>query len=131
MLQIFLGIDRTMVVAVVTVRVMKSAIDYVVGMVSMGNSLVSAARAMDMGIFMLDRLTLVWIRFINLQIMLIIVVTVFVVHVTVMQVVGVISMFDLGVTTVLTVHMVMILMYFTVFVSHHLLLQICCLTLLV
>ena len=115
-----------MVIAVVTVRVMKSAIDYVVGMVSMRDSFVSAARAMHMAVVMLDRPALVWIRFVNLQTMLIVVIAVFVVHMTVMQVVDVISMFDLGVTTVFTVHMVVILMYFTFFVSHHLLLQFGC-----
>ena len=80
-----------------------------------------------MGIFMLNRLTLVWIRCVNLQTMLIIVVAVFVVHMTIMQVVGVIPMFDLGVTTVLTMYMIMILMYFTIFVSHHLLPESSCL----
>ena len=55
-----------MVVAVIAMRVMKSAIDYVVGMVSMGNSLMSAARTMNMGVFMLDRLTSVWICLVNL-----------------------------------------------------------------
>lgn len=117
-----------MVVAVVTVRVMESAVDYVVGMVSMGHSLVPAARTMNMGIFMLDRLTSVWIRFVNLQTMFIVVVAVFVVHMTIMQVVDVIPMFDLGVTTVFAVYMVMILMYFTFSADHRLLRQFCCLT---
>jgi hypothetical protein len=107
--------------------VMKSAIDYVVGMVPMGNSLMSAARTMNMGIFMLDPLTSVWIRFVNLQAMFIIVVAVFVVQMTIMQVVGMIPVSDLGMTTVLTVYMVMILMYHTFFVRHRLLPQFCCL----
>jgi hypothetical protein len=42
----------------------------------------------------------------------------FVVHVTIMQVIGVVSMFDLGVTAVLSVLMVVIFMYFALFVSH-------------
>ena len=78
-----------MVVAVVTVGVVKSAVDDVVGMVSMGNRLVSTARAVDMVIVVLDRCALVWIRLVDLQMVLIIVVTVFVVHMAVMQVVGV------------------------------------------
>lgn len=100
---------------------MQSAIDYVVGMVSMRNSLVTAARAMDMAIVMLNRLALVWIRFSNLQMMLVIVIAMFVVHVAVMQVVDMISMLDFGVTTVLAVDMRMILMNYTVFVCHGLL----------
>ena len=56
---------RTVVVAVVTVRVMQSAIDYIVRVVAMGNGLVSAAGPMDMGVFMLDRLTSVRIGFVN------------------------------------------------------------------
>ena len=128
LLQVLFRIDRPVVIAVVTVRVMKSAIDYVVGMVSMRDSFVSAARAMHMAIVMLDRPALVWIRFVNLQTMLIVVIAVFVVHMTVMQVVDVISMFDLGVTTVFTVHMVVILMYFTFFVSHYPLLHSNCRT---
>ena len=112
----------------VAVRAMKSAIDYIVGMVPMGNSLMSAAGTVNMGIFMLDRLTSVWIRFVNLQTMLIIVVAVFVVHMTIMQEVRVISMFYLCVATVFTVYMVVILMDFTFFVRHRLLRLFCCLT---
>jgi hypothetical protein len=50
--------------------------------------------------------------------MFIIVAAMFVVHVTIMQVIGVVSMFDLGVTAVLSVLMVVIFMYFAFFVSH-------------
>jgi hypothetical protein len=60
--------------------------------------------------------------------MFVIVVAVFVVHMTIMQVVSVTPMIDLGVTTVLTVHMVMILMYYTIFIRHRQLTQFCCLT---
>lgn len=75
-----------------------------------------AARAIGIG--MLDRRALVRIRRVDLQMMLIIVVTVFVAHVAAMQVVGVIPVFDLGVTTVLAVYMVMIIMYVTFFLGH-------------
>lgn len=105
---------------------MKSAIDYVVGMVSMRNSLVAAARAMDMAIFMLNHLTSVWIRFASLQMMLVIVIAMLVVHVAVMQVVDVISMPDFGVTTVLAVDMGMVLVNYTFFVCHGLLPTIHC-----
>jgi hypothetical protein len=106
------------IIAVVTVGVMESAIDYVVGVVAVWNSLVSAARSVDVGIFMFDRMALVWVYCIDLHAMFIIVAAMFVVHVTIMQVIGVVSMFDLGVTAVLSVLMVMIFMYFTFFVSH-------------
>lgn len=102
----------------VAVGAMESAIDDVVGMVAMRNSLMSAARSVDVGIIMFDRLALVWVFFSDLQAMFIIVVAMFVVHVTIMQVVGVVSMFDLGVTTVLTVLMIVVFMCFTFFVSH-------------
>jgi hypothetical protein len=118
LLQVLLRFDRAVVVAVVTVGVMEPAIDDVVGMVSVWNRLVSTARSVDVAIFMFDRLTLVWIYCINLHAMFIIEVAMFVVHVTIMQVIGVVSMFDLGVTAVLTVHMVVIFVYFTIFVSH-------------
>jgi hypothetical protein len=106
------------VVAVVTVGVMEPAIDDVVDVVAVWNRLVSAARSVDVGIFMFDRPALVWIYCINLHAMFIIEAAMFVVHVTIMQVIGVVSMFDLGVTAVLTVHMVVIFMYFAFFVSH-------------
>mgnify|MGYP001549821419 CR=1 FL=1 len=110
-----------MVVTVVPVWVMKAAVDYVVGMVTMGHSLVPATRPVDMGIVVLDRLASVRIRLIDLQLMLVIVVAVLVVHVPAMQVVGVIPMSDLGVTTVLAMLMVMILMDFTIIICHFLL----------
>ena len=115
-----------MIVAMAIVGVMQTPIDDVVSVIAMRNCLVAAARTMDVVIFMYDRIALVGICCIDFQTMLIIVVAVFVVHMTVMQVVGVIPMFDLGVTAVLTVHMVMIFMHLTFFASHHLLLQFYC-----
>ena len=43
--------DRTVVVAVISVRVMQSPINYVAGMVAMWNCFVAASRAVDMPIF--------------------------------------------------------------------------------
>jgi hypothetical protein len=71
-------------------------------MIAVWHSLMSATRPVDMAIFMVYRLTLIWIGFIDLKAMLIIVIAMLVVHVTIMQIINVISMFDLGVTTALT-----------------------------
>jgi hypothetical protein len=72
---------------------------------------------------MLNRLAFIGIGFINLQAMFVIVIAMSMVHVTIMQVVGVVSVSDLGVTAVFTVLMVVIFMYITFFGSHDPLLE--------
>ena len=107
-----------MVVAVVAVGVVEPAIDDVVGVVTVRDRLVSAARPVDVTIFMRDRLASAGILFVHLQAMLVIVVFMFVVHVAIMQVVDVVSVFDLGVAAVFTVLVVVTFMLSTFFVSH-------------
>jgi hypothetical protein len=106
------------IITVAAMGVMEPAIDDIVDVVTVWNRFVSAARPVDMAIFMFDRLAMVWILLIHLQAMLVVMVAMFVVHVTIMQIVGVVSMLDLGVATVLTMLMVVIFVYYTFFVSH-------------
>lgn len=113
-----------MVVAMVTVWVVKSSVDDVVDMVTMGNRLVSATGAVDMRIVMPDRLTLVGIRVTDVETVLIVVIAVFMMHVPVMQVVSVAVMDDFRVATVFAVHMIVMLMDFAFIASHRLLLQV-------
>ena len=74
MLWIGFSFYRTMVVAVVTMRVMEAAIDDVIGVISVWHRLVSATGTVDVSIFMYHRLAMIWIYFIDLQTMLIIVI---------------------------------------------------------
>jgi len=118
LLRILLRFYRAVIITVAAMGVMEPAIDDIVDVVTVWNRFVSAARPVDMAIFMFDRLAMVWILLIHLQAMLVVMVAMFVVHVTIMQIVGVVSMLDLGVATVLTMLMVVIFVYYTFFVSH-------------
>lgn len=125
MLQVRLDLNGTMVVAVVPMRVMQSAVNDVVDMVSMGNRLMTATRTVDMGVVVLDRLAMVRIRSIDLQTMLIVVVAMLVMHMTVVQVIEVVPVLYLGMATVLAVLVVVVFMHLTVFLGHHQLLASC------
>ncbi|MEW8403817.1 MAG: hypothetical protein AB2688_03725 [Candidatus Thiodiazotropha taylori] len=73
-----------MIIAVVTMGMMEPAIDDVIGVVAMGNSLMSTTWPVNMAILMIDRLAMVWVFLTHFQAVLIVVVTMSVVHMPIM-----------------------------------------------
>lgn len=68
----------------VTMGMMEPAIDDVIGVVAMGNSLMSTTWPVNMAILMIDRLAMVWVFLTHFQAVLIVVVTMSVVHMPIM-----------------------------------------------
>jgi hypothetical protein len=106
------------VVAVITVRVVQAAVDNVVDMVAVRHRLVPTAWTMDVDFVVLDRLTTLGVLCVYFKTVLIVVIAVFMVHVSVMQVVGVIAVLDLGMTAVRAVLVVVMRMDLAFFISH-------------
>lgn len=108
----------TMIVAMVAMRVMKPAVDDVVDMIPVGDRLMPAPWAVYMGFVMSHRLASIGIGIRDLQAMLVVVITVFVMHMPVMQVIDVAVMLDLGVPAMLTMLMIVVLMDLAISASH-------------
>ena len=100
-----------MIVAVITVRVMQSAIDEVVGMVAVRHRFVTTVGSMHMALVMSAAagFTTVWIGFIYRQLVFVVVAFVRMVEVTVMQVINMSIMFDGSMPASGAVFMVVIL----------------------
>ena len=102
-----------MVVAVVAVLVMQTAVDDVVDVIAVRYSFVATTFAVNVAVAGVNRMAAVRVGFIDAQSMLVVVAVVFMVQVTVVQIIDVAFVFDGSVAAVCAVNVVMMFVGFT------------------
>ncbi|KKW51202.1 hypothetical protein XB02_07375 [Pantoea ananatis] len=117
--------DRAVIVTMIPVRVVKMAIDQIIGMVTMRHSFMSAVRSMYMAWLMTAAMvvwrTQIWVSGIHEQHVLIYMVTMGMVEMPVMQIIYVIAVLNCCVTASCTMLMLMMCMMFFIAGRHKLL----------
>lgn len=104
-----------MVIAMVAVLVVQTTVYNVVNVVAMWHGFVSAAFAVNVSCAFVGGVAAVWVLLVHVQNVFIVMSVVFVVQMTIVQVVNVVAVFDGGVSAVCAV---LVVVMFVCFASH-------------